>query len=118
MTRPLDSELPKGRMMEPVFIRTTNDGRKVEVINGNVCIDGKAVADTLTDLKVHPNKEAILFALPNAAFMAGPVVLTAEEASVARGAMEAAKPGMKDRVTIEERFRKGWNKRAFEMGIE
>ncbi len=104
--------------MEPVFIRTTSDGRKIEVINGNVCIDGHAVADTLTDVKVHPNKEAILFALANAAFMAGPIALTAEEASVVRGAIEAAKPGLNDRVKIEERFRKSWNKRAFECGIE
>ncbi|MHB8884975.1 MAG: hypothetical protein ACYC5H_07780 [Methylovirgula sp.] len=104
--------------MEPVFIRNTSDGRKIEVIDGKVCLDGKPVADTLTDVKVHPNKESILFALPNAAFMAGPIVLTAEEASVVRGALEAAKPGVKDRITIEERFRKGWNKRAFEMGIE
>lgn len=104
--------------MEPVFIRTTSDGRKIEVINGSVCIDGRAIADALTDVKTHPNKEAILFALPNAAFMAGPVALTAEEASVARGAIEAAKPSANDRITIEERFRKGWNKRAFEMGIE
>lgn len=104
--------------MEPVFIRTTSDGRKIEVINGQVCVDGRPVADTLTDVKTHPNKEAIFFALPNAAFMAGPVALTAEEASVVRGAIEAYKPGVKDRVTIEERFRKSWNKRAFEMGIE
>lgn len=104
--------------MEPVFIRTTSDGRKIEVINGSVCLDGRPIANTLTDVKTHPNKEAILFVLPNAAFMAGPIALTAEEASVARGAMEAAKPGDKDRVSIEERFRKGWNKRAFEMGIE
>ncbi len=104
--------------MEPVFIRNTSDGRKIEVINGNVCIDGHPVADSLIDVKVHPNREAILFALANAAFMAGPIALTAEEASVVRGALAAAKPGLNDRITIEERFRKGWNKRAFEMGIE
>jgi hypothetical protein len=104
--------------MEPVFIRMTSDGRKIEVIGGWVCIDGKRVADNIVDLKIHPNREAILFALPNAAFMAGPVVLTAEEASVVRGALSAARPQPTDRITIEERFRKGWNKRAFEMGIE
>lgn len=104
--------------MEPVFIRTTSDGRKIEVINGQVCVDSRPVAESLTDVKTHPNREAILFALPNAAFMAGPVALTAEEASVVRGALESARPGVKDRVTIEERFRKSWNKRAFEMGIE
>lgn len=104
--------------MDPVFIRTTSDGRKIEVIDGKVCVDGRPVADGLTDVKTHPNREAILFALPNAAFMAGPVALTAEEASIVRGALEAAKPGLNDRVGIEERFRKSWNKRAFECGIE
>jgi hypothetical protein len=104
--------------MEPVFIRETSDGRKIEVINGYICLDGKAVADSIVDIKIHPNREAILFALANAAFMAGPIALTAEEASVVRGALAASKPGLNDRITIEERFRKGWNKRAFEMGIE
>jgi hypothetical protein len=104
--------------MEPVFIRTTSDGRKIEVIDGKVCVDGRPVADSLVDVKTHPNKEAIYFALPNAAFMAGPIVLTDEEASVVRGAIEAAKPGMQDRIEIEERFRKRWNSRAFESGIE
>lgn len=104
--------------MDKTFIRMTSDGRKVEVIDGKVCIDGKAVADALTEVKKHPNREAIYFTLPNAAYMAGPVVLTEEEASVVRGALEACKPGLRDRVTIEERFRKSWNKRAFEMGIE
>jgi hypothetical protein len=38
--------------------------------------------------------------------------------SVVRGALSAAKPGKTDRVEITEQFRKAWNKRAFEMGIE
>ncbi|HYP58490.1 MAG TPA: hypothetical protein VEQ35_09430 [Beijerinckia sp.] len=104
--------------MEPVFIRTTSDGRKIEVIGPNVCVDGKPVANSLVDLKVHPNREAILFTLPNAAFMAGPVVLTAEEASVVRGALAAAAPAMTDRIEITERFRAAWNKRNHEAGIE
>jgi len=104
--------------MEPVFIRETSDGRKIEVINGYVCIDGKPVTDHLIDVKDHPNKEAIYFSLPNAAFMAGPIVLTAEEASVARGALNMAKPALTDRVQIEDRFRKAWNVRNHEAGIE
>jgi hypothetical protein len=107
-----------GSEMQTTFIRETSDGRKIEVIGANVCIDGRPVADSLVDVKNHPNKEQILFALPNAAFMAGPIVLTAEEASVVRGALSAAKPGKTDRVEITEQFRKAWNKRAFEMGIE
>ncbi|WP_026605744.1 hypothetical protein [Methylocapsa acidiphila] len=104
--------------MQTTFIRTTSDGRKVEVIGPNVCVDGKPVADSLVEVKNHPNKEAILFSLPNAAFMAGPVVLTAEEASVVRGALAAAKDPLTDRIEITERFRKAWNARNHEAGIE
>ncbi|WOJ89314.1 hypothetical protein RZS28_16170 [Methylocapsa polymorpha] len=104
--------------MQTTFIRTTSDGRKVEVIGPHVCVDGKPVADSLVDVKTHPNKEQILFALPNAAFMAGPVVLTAEEASVVRGALAAAKDPLTDRIEITERFRKAWNARNHEAGIE
>lgn len=104
--------------MMTTFVRMTSDGRKIEVIGPNVCVDGKPVADSVVDVKAHPNKEAILFALPNAAFMAGPVVLTAEEASIVRGALAAAKPAMTDRVEIVERFRKAWNIRMHEAGIE
>lgn len=104
--------------MQTTFIRTTSDGRKVEVIGPNVCVDGKPVADSLVDVKNHPNKEAILFSLPNAAFMAGPVVLTAEEASVVRGALAAAREPLTDRIEITERFRKAWNARNHEAGIE
>lgn len=104
--------------MQTTFIRNTSDGRKIEVIGPNVCVDGKPVADLLVEVKLHPNKEAILFALPNAAFMAGPVVLTAEEASVVRGALAAGKDPLKDRIEITERFRKAWNARNHEAGIE
>lgn len=104
--------------MQTTFIRMTSDGRKVEVIDGQVCVDGKPVADSLVDVKNHPNKEAILFALPNATHMAGPIVLTAEEASIVRGALAAGRPALTDRVEITERFRKAWNSRAHEAGIE
>jgi hypothetical protein len=104
--------------MLTTFVRTTSDGRKIEVIGPNVCIDGKPVANSLVDVKKHPNKEAILFALPNAAYMAGPVVLTAEEASIVRGALAAAEPPLTDRIQITERFRKAWNIRNHEAGIE
>jgi hypothetical protein len=104
--------------MLTTFVRETSDGRKIEVIGPNVCVDGKPVADKLVDVKNHPNKEAILFALPNAAFMAGPVALTAEESSIVRGALNAAKPPMTDRIEITERFRKAWNARNHEAGIE
>lgn len=104
--------------MQTTFIRNTSDGRKVEVIGGNVCVDGRPVADKIVEVKTHPNREAILFTLPNATHMAGPVALTAEEASVVRGALAAARDPLTDRVEISERFRKAWNIRNHEAGIE
>lgn len=104
--------------MQTTFIRTTSDGRKVEVIGAQICVDGKPVADQLVDVNTHPNKAAILFALPNAAFMAGPIVLTVEEGSLVRGALAAAKTSETDPVEIEKRFRNAWNARSREAGIE
>jgi hypothetical protein len=104
--------------MQTTFIRTTSDGRKVEVIGAHICIDGKPVADQIVEVETHPNKAAILHSLPNAAFMAGPIVLTVEEASLVRGALAAATPAETDPVEIEKRFRNAWNARSRAAGIE
>ncbi|VFU08667.1 conserved protein of unknown function [Methylocella tundrae] len=104
--------------MQTTFIRSTSDGRKVEVIGALICIDGSPVADQLVEVKEHPNKAAILHALPNAAYMAGPIVLTVEEGSLVRGALAAAKTAETDPVEIEKRFRGAWNARSREAGIE
>lgn len=104
--------------MQTTFIRTTSDGHKVEVIGAHVCVDGQPVADRVVDVKDHPNRRAILHTLPNAAFMAGPIVLTAEEASVVRGALLMAKPSPTDPVAINEQLRHAINSRNREAGIE
>jgi hypothetical protein len=104
--------------MQTTFIRTTSDGRKVEVIGAQICVDGKPVADQLVEVSAHPNKAAILHSLPNAAFMAGPLVLTAEEGSLVRGALAVATPAETDPVEIEKRFRAAWNARSRAAGIE
>ncbi|MBG0809414.1 hypothetical protein IY145_08485 [Methylosinus sp. H3A] len=104
--------------MQTTFIRNTDDGRKVEVVGPYVCVDGKPVADSVVEVKDHPNRFAILHTLPNAAFMAGPVVLTAEEASVVRGALLMAKPSPTDPVAINEQLRHAVNARNRESGIE
>jgi hypothetical protein len=104
--------------MEKTFIRETSDGRKVEVIGPFVCLDGQPVADRVVEVKDHPNHRAILHTLPNAAFMAGPIVLTAEEASVVRGALLMAKPSPTDPVAINDQLRKAVNARNREAGIE
>lgn len=104
--------------MQTTFIRTTSDGRKVEVIGAYVCVDGKPVADRIVEVATHPNRKAILFTLPNATHMAGPLALTAEEASLVRGALASAIEPLTDPVRIEERFRKIYNNRNREAGVE
>lgn len=104
--------------MQTTFIRTTSDGRKVEVIGPYICVDGKPIADGLVEVATHPNRKAILHTLPNATHMAGPLALVAEEASLVRGALAAAIEPVTDQVQIEERFRKAFNSRNREAGVE
>jgi hypothetical protein len=74
----------------PVLVRTTHDGRKVEVIGRHVCLDGRPEADALVVLDEHPNRQAILKALPLATHVAGRLPLTLAEASVAQAALRRA----------------------------
>lgn len=74
-----------------IYVKTTVDGRKVEVIGMAVCLAGKKEADRLVPVHEHPNRAAILNAMPNATHMAGRLPLTAEEAVIAEAALEAAK---------------------------
>ncbi len=74
-------------MDEPVLVKTTLDGRKVEVIGGWVCLDGKPEADKLVALDEHPNRQAILRAVPLATHVAGRLPLTMAETSVAQAAL-------------------------------
>jgi hypothetical protein len=75
------------------------------------------VADALVEVSAHPNKRAILSSLPNAAYMAGPVVLTFEEGSLVRG--RSRRRGT-PRATASKLtgVRKVWNKRSRDAGIE
>ncbi len=73
------------------YIKTTEDGRKVEVIEQAICLAGKKEADRLIPIGEHPNRAAILNAVPNATHMAGRLPLTAEEAAIAAAALEAGK---------------------------
>ncbi len=67
--------------MGTTFIRTTSDGRRIEVIDGAVCLDGRIEARELVALIEHPNRQAILRVLPRATHMAGRLALTMEEAN-------------------------------------
>jgi hypothetical protein len=79
-----------GSAAAPVYVRTTLDGRRVEVIGGRVCLDGVPEADELVALDEHPNRQAILQAVPRASHMAGRLPLTLAEASVAQSALRRA----------------------------
>lgn len=72
------------------LIKTTLDGRKVEVIDGVICLEGKPEAGSVVPLSEHPNRQAIMRAVPGASHMAGRVPLTLEEAAMAQDALTAA----------------------------
>lgn len=77
-------------MADTVVVKLTRDGRKVEVIDGWVCLAGAREADALVPLQEHPNRQAIARAVPGASHVAGRLPLTHEEAAIALGAMAAA----------------------------
>jgi hypothetical protein len=57
--------------MDVTFIKTTQDGRKVEVIDGWVCLAGVREANSLVTMDEHPNRQAIVCAAPGATHAAG-----------------------------------------------
>lgn len=104
--------------MQVTFIRNTSDGRAIEVIGPYICVARDPVADGIVEIASHPNRKAILAAVPNATHMAGPLVLTAEEASAVRGALMAAQPAPTESSEIDRRFREAYNTRSRREGIE
>lgn len=72
-------------------VKTTLDGRVVDVRDGWVCLAGVPEADQLVPLTEHPNRQAILKAVPNATHMAGRLPLTLSEAATAQGALTIAR---------------------------
>lgn len=73
------------------LIKLTQDGRRVEVIDRAICLDGRHEADTLTEVRQHPNRVAIRQAAPDATHMAGRIPLTKEEATLAQTALDTAR---------------------------
>lgn len=72
-------------------IKTTEDGRTLQVIGRAVFLDGVMEAEWLLAIVQHPNWKAILEAVPNATHLAGRVPLTWEEALVAQAALNEAR---------------------------
>ena len=105
--------------VEAVYIKTTQDGRKVEVIDGWVCLGGVREADKLISMDEHPNRQAIAKAVPGATHVAGRLPLTLPEAAVAQGALSIAQRQFDaSPAGITQRLRKAvWAKTASE-GVE
>ncbi len=101
------------------LVKTTLDGRRLEIVGQAILLDGKLEAVELIPVAKHPNRGAILQVMPDAVFMAGRVALTAEEGRVAQAALdEGERQFLSDPKAIEERFRAAANRREAELGIE
>src|SRR5450631_3062706 len=88
------------------LVKTTQDGRKLEVIGLAICLDGQLEAFELIEVKLHPKRRAILKVLPEATHMAGRVALTREEAAIVDAACKEAEAEiLASPVPINERFR-------------
>ena len=101
------------------LVKTTQDGRKLEVIGLAICLDGDLEAFELIEVKMHPNRRAILATAPDATYMAGRVTLTREEAEIVIGAFKEAETEiLASPAAINERFRIAAMWKAREQGIE
>lgn len=101
------------------LVKTTQDGRRLEVVGLAICLDGKLEAFELIEVKAHPNRGAIWAALPEATHMAGRVPLTQDEADIVADAFGKAEAEILASPTaINERFRIAAMRKAREQGIE
>ena len=105
--------------MATTLVKTTQDGRKLEVIGLAICLEGQLEAFELIEVKLHPNKRAIWQVMPEATHMAGRVALTKEEADIVVAAFEDAEAQiLASPAAINERFRIAAMWKAREQGIE
>ena len=103
----------------PTLIKTTADGRKLEIRGALLTLDGKPEADELVEVERHPNRRAIRATAPEATHMAGRVTLTAREAEAAQAALSAARDAeAATPQALAERFRLAAMRKACEDGIE
>ena len=105
--------------MDKVHVKTTQDGREVEIIDGWLCLGGIPETEALVVLDEHPNRQAILKAVPKATHMAGRLPLTMPEASVAQAALRRQQDRFDgSKAAVSERLRQAvWGK-AFAEGAE
>lgn len=106
-------------IMATTLVKTTESGRKLEVIGLAICLDGELEAFELIEVKLHPNQRAIWKVAPNATHMAGRVTLTKEEAEIVFNAFKEAQAEiLASPAAINERFRIAAMWKAREQGIE
>jgi hypothetical protein len=102
-----------------VYVKTTEDGRRVEIIDGWVCLAGVREANSLVPLIEHPNRQAIQRAVPGATHMAGRLPLTHAETAIAQGAMEVERRNFDASPSgITQRIRHAVWAKAHAEGIE
>ena len=106
-------------MTDAVLVKTTLDGRRVEVIGRHICLDGKPETDELVVIDEHPNRQAILQAVPGASHVAGRLPLTLPEASVAQSALRRASDAFDGTpLAAAERLRRAVWQKTFADGAE
>ncbi len=102
-----------------VLVKTTLDGRRLEVVGLAICLGGRLEAIELVEVQHHPNRAAIRQAAPDATHMAGRVPLTRAEAEIVTAAFAKAHAEMMTNpIAIHERFRLAVIQKACEQGIE
>lgn len=105
--------------MDATYIKTTVDGRKVEVIDAWVCLGGVREADRLIPMDEHPNRQAIVRAVPGATHAAGRLPFTLAEAAVAQNALLAAQRVFDaSPIGITQRLRKAVWAKATAEGVD
>jgi hypothetical protein len=101
------------------LIKVTQDGRRVEVRGLAICLDGQLEAFELIEVKMHPNRRAIVQAAPDATHMAGRVALNKNEVAIVEAAFKEAEAQiLASPAAINERFRIAAMWRARSEGIE
>ncbi len=105
--------------MNATYIKTTLDGRRVEVIDGWVCLGGVREADSLIPMDEHPNRQAITKAVPGATHASGRLPFTLAEAAVAQNALSAAQREFDaSPAGITQRLRRAVWVKATNEGVE
>jgi hypothetical protein len=106
-------------MTEAVHVKTTLDGRAVQVIDGWLCLDGRPEARELVVIDEHPNRQAILAAVPLATHVGGRLPLTLAEASVAQAALRRAQDRFDgSEAAVRERLRRAVWQKSLAEGVE